>query len=129
MGGMNERLPVSPGMRQEMIAVARAFRKTPTRSEALLWQALRRREPGGVRFRRQQPIGPFVVDFYCAARRLIVEVDGPIHDTQADHDQARQRLLECCGYQVLRFTTTEVESSIQDVIDSITTVVEGTPNT
>ena len=72
-----------------------------------------------MRFRRQHPIGPFVVDFYCPAGNLIVEVDGPIHETQQDHDRARQELLEGCGYRVVRFTAREVESNLQMVIHKI----------
>ena len=86
---MKERLIITP----EMNACARDFRKTPTFSEGILWQALRNRQVAGFKFRCQQPIGSFVVDFFCAEKGLIVEVDGAIHATQVERDEERQHLL------------------------------------
>src|SRR3972149_3281483 len=68
---------ISRELRERMVQVAREFRQEPTESEALLWSALRNRKLDGHRFRRQQPIGPFVVGFYCDEAALVVEVDGP----------------------------------------------------
>ena len=65
-----------------------------------MWNSLRRKRLDGRKFRRQQPIGPFVVDFFCPAERLIVEVDGPIHDSQREADRVRQQLLETLGLHV-----------------------------
>ncbi len=113
------RLPIPPDLHQRMIECARDFRKIPTPSEALLWQALRNRQIAGYKFRRQQPIGAFVVDFFCAEKSLIVEVDGAIHATQVERDQERQHLLECCGYHFLRFTATQVEQNLPAVITTI----------
>ena len=79
---MKERLIITP----EMNACARDFRKTPTFSEGILWQALRNRQVAGFKFRCQQPIGSFVVDFFCAEKGLIVEVDGAIHATQIEQN-------------------------------------------
>jgi very-short-patch-repair endonuclease len=62
-----------------MVEIAREFRKQPTKSEHILWGALRGKKLDGLKFRRQQPIGTFIVDFYNSAYRLVVEVDGPIH--------------------------------------------------
>ena len=113
------RLPIPPDLHQRMIECARDFRKIPTPSEALLWQALRNRQVAGYKFRRQQPIGAFVVDFFCAEHNLIVEADGAIHATQIERDQERQHLLECCGYQFLRFTATQIEQNLTTVITTI----------
>ncbi|HEY9766381.1 MAG TPA: DUF559 domain-containing protein, partial [Chroococcales cyanobacterium] len=63
---------------------AREFRKEPTPSESLLWEALRKGRLDGRRFRQQQPIGHFIVDFYCPSEKLVVEVDGPIHEQQTE---------------------------------------------
>jgi very-short-patch-repair endonuclease len=109
-----------------MAEAARDFRKAPTRSEELLWQHLRGSELG-VKFRRQQPIGPFVVDFFCPSLGLIVEVDGPIHDSQLERDQERQQLLETAGYTVLRVQAHHVETEISAVLAEINRVVETTP--
>ena len=97
-----QHLAVPAHLRVRMLEVAREFRKTSTASEDRLWQALRMGRLHGAKVRRQHPIGPFVVDFFCPKHGLIVEVDGPIHETQQEHDQARQALLEACGYRVLR---------------------------
>ena len=106
------RLGLARAKRQQMTEAARAFRRAPTESERLLWRALRDVErTSGVRFRRQHPVGPFIVDFYCPAGRLVIEVDGAIHATQHDRDQERQSLLESRGYRILRVTAEEV---IQD---------------
>ncbi|MCA1670043.1 MAG: DUF559 domain-containing protein [Thermomicrobia bacterium] len=91
---------------------AREFRAVPTPTEARLWAALRNRQLNGAKFRRQQQIGPCIVDFFCPEHRLIVEVDGTIHDTQQAHDEERQRLLESCGYRVIRVSTHAVETDL-----------------
>jgi very-short-patch-repair endonuclease len=67
---------VSSEVRRRMIEIARGFRKEPTAGEKILWDALRGKKLMGIKFRRQQPIGFFAVDFYCSAYRLVVEVDG-----------------------------------------------------
>ena len=88
------RLVVPPEIRRRMVEVAREFRKEPTKSEAILWEALRGKKLDGIKFRRQQPVGYFLVDFYNSFYRLVVEVDGPIHDNQVEADRARQDILE-----------------------------------
>jgi very-short-patch-repair endonuclease len=80
--GELDKWQISPELRYKMVEIARQFRKQPTPSEAILWQALRNRKLEGRKFRRQQPIGCFIVDFFCASERLIVEVDGLIHESQ-----------------------------------------------
>ncbi len=84
------------------VGVARSFRRVATVAEAALWKALRGRRLGGLKFRRQHPVDGFVVDFYCAERRLIVEVDGSIHDRQRAADEERQVILDASGYRVVR---------------------------
>lgn len=108
-----------------MTEVARRFRKEPTPGEALLWQALRNRRLGGRKFRRQQPIGPFVVDFYCAEERLVIEVDGPVHLGQGRQDRDRQRLLESLGLRFLRLKTDEIENSLASALERICAAFRG----
>jgi len=110
-----------------MTAVARQFRKEPTASEAILWGALRGRKLENRKFRRQQPIGCFVVDFFCAAERLIVEVDGLIHDSQQTLDRQRQELLESLGLRVLRLKAEEVEQSLTSSLQKIQDVLNSAP--
>jgi very-short-patch-repair endonuclease len=95
-----------------MTEVAREFRKKPTASEDILWQALRGRKLEGRKFRRQQPIGSFIVDFFCGAERLIVEVDGGVHESQQEADRQRQELLESLGLKVIRVSSQLVETNL-----------------
>jgi len=106
-----ERIAIPVGLHGRMVEVARDFRKAPTPSERRLWSALRR-DRLGVSFRRQQPIGPFVVDLFCPGHSLIVEVDGRIHESQRERDAERQTLLETCGYHVVRFSAEDVEQNL-----------------
>ena len=102
-----------------MLEIARQFRKEPTKSEAVLWQALRGKKLDGIKFRRQQPIGYFVVDFYNSVYRLVVEVDGPIHANQVEADLARQEILEQIGLNVMRVSTEEVEKNLLSVLAKV----------
>src|SRR5512145_348958 len=94
------RIVVPPEIRRKMVEIAREFRKEPTEGEKILWGALRGKKLDGIKFRRQQPIGYFVVDFYNSNYRLVVEVDGEIHDQQIEADKARQEILEALGLTV-----------------------------
>jgi adenine-specific DNA-methyltransferase len=89
-------------------------------AEELLWQRLRNRQLNA-KFRRQRPIGPFIVDFYCAEARLVVEIDGDVHleASRADRDQARTEWLEELGYRVLRFGNDEVMQNLEAVLEKI----------
>ena len=106
------RLEVSPEIRRKMVEIAREFRKEPTKSEAILWEALRGKKLDGIKFRRQQPVGYFVVDFYNSVYRLVVEVDGLIHESQQEADASRQQILEELGLNVLRIKAEVVEKNL-----------------
>ncbi|MFO1187469.1 MAG: endonuclease domain-containing protein [Alphaproteobacteria bacterium] len=97
------------------------MRRQQTDSERLLWAAFRRAQIEGVQFRRQQAIGPFVVDFFCPAARLVVEVDGEQHGNDGVHarDVARTRWLEARGYRVLRFWNEDVKNNREGVAETI----------
>ncbi len=118
------RLVTQPEIRRKMTEIAREFRKEPTKSEAILWQALRGKKLDGIKFRRQQPIGYFVVDFYNSVYRLVVEVDGPIHDSQVEADRARQDVLELLGLNVLRIRSEAVEKNLPVVLNEIRAKIE-----
>ena len=98
---------------------ARQLRSTPTDAERRLWSWLRRKQLDRFRFRRQQPIGPYVVDFFCAQAKLIVEVDGGQHAERQLQDTARTRWLEERGYRVLRFWNNEVFGNTEGVVLTI----------
>ncbi|MEQ8974387.1 MAG: DUF559 domain-containing protein, partial [Coleofasciculus sp. C1-SOL-03] len=115
-GGQKQYWEISPALKKKMTEVARQFRKEPTPSEKILWQALRGRKLEGRKFRRQQPIGAFIVDFFCGAERLIVEVDGGIHQSQQEADQQRQELLESLGLKVVRVSSKLVETNLAEAL-------------
>jgi len=118
------RLVISPEVRRKMTEIAREFRKEPTKSEAILWQALRGKKLDGIKFRRQQPVGYFVVDFYNSVYRLVVEIDGPIHDNQVEADRARQDILEALGLDVLRIKSEIIEKNLPVALSEIRTKIE-----
>jgi len=116
---------------QTVQAAAKRLRQRQTPAEQALWQRLRRDQIGGLRIRRQHPLGPYVVDFYCAKCRLVIEIDGDIHRFRHRADCARSEWLEARGYHVIRFSneqvlgqidwvTTEIEKAVQDRLDEET---------
>ena len=109
---------------KETIERARALRKAMTKSERLLWWALRRNSTG-FRFRRQHPAGPYILDFYCDAVRLCVEIDGESHELQADHDRRRDAWMRKQGVQTLRSAASDVLSNLDGMV---ATVVEAARN-
>jgi very-short-patch-repair endonuclease len=86
------------------------LRNAATPAERALWSMLRKRQLGGRKFRRQHGIGPYIVDFYCPAEQLIIELDGAVHDDPARHeyDDERQHFLAEKGFTVLRFANEDV---------------------
>ena len=99
---------------------ARHNRREMTRSETVLWDALRS-EFRGIKFRRQHPIGDYIADFLCLTEKLVVEVDGGYHDNpqQQQEDQWRKEYLQSKGYHVMRFKNEEVDTDVKGVIRSI----------
>ena len=98
---------------------ARALRNQPTLAEQHLWQRLRGKQMNGVKFRRQQTIGGYIVDFISMEKKLIIELDGGQHAEQADYDAARTAYLESEGYRVLRFWNNQVLQQTLDVLTEI----------
>lgn len=117
------RVDVSRETRNLLIEQARYMRKNPTPAEALLWGELRARKLAGYKFRRQHPIRSFIVDFYCPAYKLIIEIDGPIHKSQKAYDNIRNDHLQAMGYNVLRFNNQQVENHLIDVLEEILRMV------
>ena len=108
------RMPMRDGAKTKF---ARQLRRNMTDAERLLWSRLRARQLGGHRFRRQHPIGPFIVDFVCLDAKLIVEIDGGQHnDTTLDVN--RNTRLQAAGFRVLRFWTNDVLSNITGVCEA-----------
>jgi very-short-patch-repair endonuclease len=106
---------------------AKQLRQQPTDAEAKLWSRLRYKQLDGFRFRRQAPIGPYIVDFFCPTAKLIVEVDGGQHADKRDYDERRTEWLEERGYRVLRFWNNDVLENIEGVLAEIQRMVKDSP--
>jgi very-short-patch-repair endonuclease len=99
--------------------LARELRKNMTDKERLLWSKLRGKQFGGFKFRKQAPIGRFIVDFVCFDRKVIVELDGDQHAVSVEDDKKRSEWLQSQGYRVLRFWNHEVVEYADMLIESI----------
>ena len=106
---------VNPGMLDR----AKLMRRELTPAERILWNALRRNQIDGFHFRRQQVIDGYIVDFYCHAAALVVEVDGDVHDQQQEYDAHREKVLQARGLRVLRFRNERVMGDLQGVLREI----------
>ena len=102
-------------------AAAKKLRSNTTPHERILWRALKELPIEGTHFRQQAPIGPYVVDFFCPAKKLIIELDGGHHneDATAERDNERQAWLEQQGYKVIRFWNSEIFSELNAVMERI----------
>ncbi|MBO1019366.1 DUF559 domain-containing protein [Methylobacterium sp. SD274] len=100
---------------------ATALRWAQTSAEAKLWRALRGAQLSGFKFRRQHPVGRFVVDFACLRAKLVVEVDGATHGSPAAlaRDAERTRIIEMAGFQVIRFRNVDIRENLDGVLESI----------
>ena len=107
---------------------ARRLRKNPTGAESRLWIALRQRQIGGAKFRRQVPLGPYVADFACLEARLVIEADGGQHAWQAGADAKRDAWFAARGYRVLRFWNNEVFENLEGVVGVVAQALEGSPH-
>ena len=103
---------------------ARELRRNPTAAELALWKHLRLRQLGGHRFRRQAPIGPYIVDFVCFERELVIELDGGQHSESVTYDSARSDWLESQGFRVLRFWNDQVLKETEAVKEVIVVALE-----
>lgn len=98
---------------------ARSLRSGMTDVERLLWRAIRGKQIQAHRFRRQHPIGPYIVDFACIEQKLVVELDGGQHQKQNPQDEQRTACLQSQGWQILRFWNNEVLNNLDGVLSTI----------
>ena len=111
---------------------ARKLRRLSTKAEKIFWTCVRNRQIDGIRFNRQHPIcfeyedrrQFFVADFYCAKYKLIIEIDGKIHDKQKEQDEYRTHILNTLGYKVIRFRNDEILNEMDSVSDRIRLFLE-----
>jgi very-short-patch-repair endonuclease len=105
---------------------AKELRKSMTEAESYLWKKLRRRQLNGLKFRRQHPLDIFIADFYCHEKKLIIELDGGIHDSieQSEYDDGRTFELEEKGFKIIRFRNEEVFNDLEKVLAKIIELIE-----
>src|SRR5690606_2769437 len=108
-GGNNARL---------LIEKAKRMRENPTEAEKVLWENLRSKKIG-YKFRQQHLIDDFIVDFVCLSKKLVIEVDGEIHDSRKEQDLERTSILSDRGFRVIRFSNAKVLTDLDNVLDTI----------
>jgi very-short-patch-repair endonuclease len=110
---------------RELVRRARELRSNMTRAEIILWSRLRSKKVNGYKFRRQQPIFDYIVDFYCNELKLIIEVDGEIHslNEKPKYDLKRDNILKINGYHIIRLTNFEIETELNSTINKISSFI------
>jgi len=112
--------------RKKTLDRARLLRKAQmTNAEQLLWNEIRAHRFGGLKFRRQVPLGPYIADFLCVEKKLIIELDGKSHEGKKSYDERRTEFLEKCGLRVLRFKNDDVEGDMEGVLQRVAKVASG----
>ncbi len=114
----------SPGRWKVLKDFARGMRKSQTAGEAAMWEILRDKQVDGTKFRRQHAIEDFIADFVSLEHKLVVEVDGTIHDFQQEHDQMRTELLQAVGFEVVRFKNEEILGNKYQVMDKLRVILK-----
>jgi very-short-patch-repair endonuclease len=125
MKGLSVEYPMYFGAKPSIFKLAKQLRKDETEAEKILWARLNRNQIEGLQFRRQHPLNTFIADFYCAKVKLVIEIDGNIHDIPEYHihDEGRSSMLEDLGITVIRFTNEQTMDEIDYVIKQIETTV------
>lgn len=106
-------------MSNDMTSIAKILRKKSTDTENLLWRHLRAKQMEGLKFRRQEAIGKYIVDFACYEKRIVIEVDGGQHSMMENEDNTRDQWLKDEGFKVLRFWNNEVLTNIEGILEVI----------
>ena len=109
----------SPAPPRRTVAAARKMRRTSTDVERELWHRIRDKQIDNFRFRRQRPIGKYIVDFICLDAKLIIELDGGQHANDVAYDERRTAFLRSLGYRVLRFWNSEVTENLDGVLERL----------
>jgi len=103
--------------KRSLLDIRRTLRVNSTSAEEILWEEIRNKKLNGLKFKRQHSIGNYVVDFYCASKRLIIELDGEVHNTeeQKEKDQHRDQNLTEMNFKILRISNSQVFNDIETV--------------
>jgi very-short-patch-repair endonuclease len=126
MKGVSVEYPMYFGAKPSIFKLARELRKDETEAEKRLWIRLSRNQIRGLQFRRQHPLNIFIADFYCPKIKLVVELDGSIHEISEyeEHDIGRSEILNDFGITVIRFTNDQVLNDLDGTIDQIDCIVK-----
>lgn len=126
MKGISVEYPMYFGAKPSIFKLAKELRKMETEAEKLLWNRLSKNQVLGLQFRRQHPINRFIADFYCPKIKLIIEVDGSIHEIleYQDHDIGRSDILNDFGITVIRFTNEQIIENIDSTLKQINKICE-----
>jgi very-short-patch-repair endonuclease len=126
MKGVSVEYPMYFGAKPSVFKLARELRKDETEAEKRLWIRLNRNQIQGLQFRRQHPINIFIADFYCPKLKLVIEVDGSIHEISEyeEHDIGRSDMLNDFGITVIRFTSDQVLDDLDGTINQIECIVK-----
>lgn len=114
-------------IKKELATNARDLRSNMTDVERILWQAIRRRQLYGYRFRRRHPIGFYITDFACLDKKCVIELDGGQHQVQVDLDERRTLFLRERGWQVIRFWNNDVLTNLDGVLFTVAKTLEALP--
>jgi very-short-patch-repair endonuclease len=114
-------MPMGSEREKDLVKKARALRRRMSTAEIILWTKLRSRKIDGYKFRRQQPIYDYIVDFYCHELMLVIEVDGEIHSLKEikEYDNKREKILTLNGYHLIRLTNFEIETQTDSALARI----------
>jgi very-short-patch-repair endonuclease len=124
VGGGQKAMPLRP-VTPKTHHHAAELRHTPTEAETKLWRFLRAHQANGVHFRRQHPIGSYIVDFCAPRQKLIIELDGGQHADQQVYDEQRTKFLQSRGYRVVRFWNSDVLKNTEGVMSVILEMLDG----
>ena len=114
-----ENIIVGQKISRELRERAKELRRNMTPAEKILWEKLRHNRLNRLQFRRQQIINPYIVDFYCHSKALVIEVHGDIHDLQPDYDAERSNYLLARGFRILRVRNDDVKENLLSVMQKI----------
>ena len=125
MKGLSYEYPMYFGATPDVFKKAKELRKLETDAERILWSKLSRNQILGLQFRRQHPLNRFIADFYCPKLKLVIEVDGNIHDIpdNVEYDKVRSEIMSEFGINVIRFTNDQIMNNIDDVINKIENLI------
>ena len=126
MKGVSVEYPMYFGAKPSIFKLAKELRKEETEAEKNLWGKLNKNQMLGLQFRRQHPINMFIADFYCAKLKLVIEVDGSIHEIPEyqDHDIGRSEILNDFGITIIRFTNEQIMNEIDYTLEQIEITVK-----